>query len=68
MTTREKIGKLLDRLSEEEIASEYRRLRQTVEGFRSPAEQSSGGILRHMTEDEEIVGLSWEEFQPQHDH
>ena len=25
---------------------------------------SSRGVLRHMTEDEETAGLSWEEFRP----
>lgn len=74
MTTREKVEKLLDRLSEEELAAEYRRLRQTVEVGRAPDDlveleqfsaQASRGVLRHMTEDEEKVGLSWEEFRPQ---
>lgn len=27
--------------------------------------QASSGVLRHMTEDEEKAGLSWEEFRPQ---
>jgi len=73
MTTREKVEKLLDRLSEEELAAEYRRLRQTVgdepalddlaelEQFSARA---SRGVLRHMTEDEERAGVSWEEFRP----
>ena len=74
MTTREKVERLLDRLSEEELAAEYQRLRQTVEGERTLDDwgdqerfsaQASRGVLRHMTEDEEKAGLSWEEFRPQ---
>ncbi len=74
VTTREKVEKLLDRLSEEELAAEYQRLRQTVEGERIPDDlgeleqfsaRASRGVLRHMTEDEEKAGLSWEEFRPQ---
>jgi hypothetical protein len=72
--TREKVEKLLDRLSEDELSAEYERLRQAVGGER-PADdlrdlerfsaQASRGVLRHMTEDEEKAGLSWEEFRPQ---
>jgi hypothetical protein len=74
MTTRDKVEKLLDRLSEEELAAEYERLRQTVEGERTLDDwgdleqfsaRASRGVLRHMTEDEEKAGLSWEEFRPQ---
>jgi hypothetical protein len=73
MTTREKVEKLLDRLSEEELAAEYQRLRQTVGEEPTPDDlaaleqfsaQASRGVLRHMTEDEEKAGLSWEEFRP----
>jgi hypothetical protein len=72
MTTREKVEKLLDRLSEDELAAEYRRLQLTVEGERTPDDlaaleqfsaQASRGVMRHMTEDEEKAGLSWEEFR-----
>jgi hypothetical protein len=65
MTTREGIERLLDRLSKNELAAEYQRLRQTVEGDQTPAAQAAGGVLRHMAEDEERAGLSWEEFRPQ---
>jgi len=74
VTTRDKVEKLLDRLSEEELAAEYERLRQTVEGERTLDDwgdlerfsaRASRGVLRHMTEDEEKAGLSWEEFRPQ---
>ncbi len=74
MTTRDKVEKLLDRLSEEELAAEYERLRQTVERERTLDDwgdlerfsaRASRGVLRHMTEDEEKAGLSWEEFRPQ---
>jgi hypothetical protein len=74
MTTREKAHALLDRLSEEELAAEYQRLRQAVEGERTPDDlaeleqfsaRASRGVLRHMTEDEQKAGLSWEEFRPQ---
>jgi hypothetical protein len=74
MTTREKVERLLDQLSEEELATEYRRLQQAVGGGQ-PADdlgdlerfsaRASRGVLRHMTEDEERAGLSWEEFRPQ---
>jgi hypothetical protein len=73
MTTREKVEKLLDRLSEDELAAEYRRLQLTVEGERTADDlaaleqfsaRASRGVLRHMTEDEEKAGLSWEEFRP----
>lgn len=73
VTTREKVEKLLDQLSEEELAAEYQRLRQAV-GGEKPADdlgdlerfsaRASRGVLRHMTEDEEKAGLSWEEFRP----
>jgi hypothetical protein len=74
MTTREKAHALLDRLSEEELAAEYQRLRQAVEGERTLdtwgdleqfSAKASRGVLRHMTEDEEDAGLSWDEFRPQ---
>jgi hypothetical protein len=74
MTTREKVERLLDQLSEEELTAEYRRLQQAV-GGEHPADdlgdlerfsaRASRGVLRHMTEDEERAGLSWEEFRPQ---
>lgn len=35
MTTREKVERLLDRLSEAELAAEYERLREAVEGGRT---------------------------------
>jgi hypothetical protein len=72
VSTREKVEKLLDRLSEDELSAE--RLRQAVEVERPADEwgdlerfsaQASRGVLRHMTEDEEKAGLSWEEFRPQ---
>jgi hypothetical protein len=65
MTTRERIERLLDRLSEDELEAEYQRLRRTVEGDRVAAGQTPGGVLRHMTEDEESAGLSWAGFRPQ---
>lgn len=74
MTTRDKVEELLDRLSEEELAAEYERLRQTVEGERTLDDwgdlerlsaRASRGVLRHMTEDEDKAGLSWEELRPQ---
>jgi uncharacterized damage-inducible protein DinB len=66
MTTQERIERLLDRLSEDELAAEYQRLRQTVEDDRVGAGQTTpASVLRHMTEDEERAGLSWAEFRPQ---
>jgi hypothetical protein len=73
MTIREKVARLLDRLPEDQLSAEYVRLRQIVEGEwsfddRSDQERfstrASRSVLRHMSEDEEAVGLSWEEFQP----
>jgi hypothetical protein len=74
VNTREKVEKLLDRLSEDALAAEYERLRQAVEGEQTVDDwgdlerfsaRASRGVLRHMTEDEEKAGLSWEEFRPQ---
>jgi hypothetical protein len=74
VSTREKVEKLLDRLSEDELAAEYKRLRQAVESESAVDDlgdldrfsaRASRGVLRHMTEDEEKAGLSWEEFRPQ---
>jgi len=65
MTTRERIETLLDRLSENQLAAEYLRLRETVEADRVASGHASCGVLRHMTEDEERAGLSWAEFRPQ---
>jgi hypothetical protein len=74
VNTREEVEKLLDRLSEDALAAEYERLRQAIEGKRAVDDwgdleqfsaRASRGVLRHMTEDEEKAGLSWEEFRPQ---
>jgi hypothetical protein len=74
VTTREKVEWLLDQLSEEELAAEYRRLQLAVGGDQPVDDlgdlerfsaRASRGVLRHMTEDEEKAGLSWEEFRPQ---
>lgn len=74
VSTREKVEKLLDRLSEDELAAEYQRLRQAVEDESAVDDlrdlerfsaRASRGVLRHMTEDEEKAGLSWEEFRSQ---
>ena len=68
------MGKLLDRLSEEELAAEYQRLRQVVERERTLDDwgdlerfsaRASRGVLRHMTEDEEKAGVSWTDPDPQ---
>lgn len=72
MTTREKVEKLLDRLSEAELAAEYERLRQAVEGKRAVDDwgdldrfsaRSSLGVLRHLDEEEAKIGFSWEEHR-----
>jgi hypothetical protein len=74
VTTREKVEKLLDRLSQDELSAEYERLRQAVESESAVDDlgdlarfsaRASRGVLCHMTEDEEAAGLSWEEFRPQ---
>ena len=74
MTLREKVERLLDRLSEPELKAEYERLQQAVAGEGHVDEwgdldkfsaRASLGVLRHMTEEEEEAGLSWEEFRPQ---
>jgi hypothetical protein len=62
MTTRENIETLLDRLSEDELVAEFERLRRTVESDRLVDERAPGGVLRHMTEDKDGDGLSWEDF------
>jgi hypothetical protein len=73
MTAGEIVARLPDQLSEEEPAAESRRLRRTGQGERTLDDwgdldqfnaQASRGVLRHMTEDEEKAGLSWEEFRP----
>ena len=72
MTTREKVERLLDRLSEAELAAEYERLRQAVADERHVEEwedldrfsaRASRGVLRHMTEEEEAAGFSWEKYR-----
>lgn len=72
MTLREKVEKLLDRLSEPELEAEYERLQQAVAGGRHVDEwgdldkfsaQASLGVLRHMTEEEEKAGFSWEKYR-----
>jgi hypothetical protein len=72
MTTREKAHELLDRLSEPELEAEYERLRAAVEGeghmddwgdLDRFSARASLGVLRHMTEDEEKAGFSWEEYR-----
>lgn len=71
VTTREKVERLLDRLSEPELEAEYRRLQRAIAGGGQIDEwgrfsaRASLGVLRHMTEDEEKAGLSWEGFPPQ---
>ncbi len=73
MTLREKVERLLDRLSEPELEAEYERLQRVVARDRHVDEwgdldtfsaRASLGVLRHMTEEEEEAGLSWEEFRP----
>jgi hypothetical protein len=74
ITIRDKVERLLDRLSEEELAAEYQRLRQIVDGERTLDDwgdlerfsaRASRGVLRHMTEDEKKAGLSWTDPDPQ---
>lgn len=73
MTTREKVERLLDRLSEAELEAEYMRLRQAVEGeplidewgdLNKFSSHASRGVLRRMGAEEEQAGLSWDEFRP----
>jgi hypothetical protein len=72
VTLREKVEKLLDRLSEPELKAEYERLQAAVEGERHTDDWSdldrfsaraSLGVLRHMTEEEEKAGFSWEKYR-----
>ena len=72
MTTREKVDELLDRLSEAELEAEYERLQRAVAGERHVDEwgdldrfsaRASRGVLRHMTEEEEKAGFSWEKYR-----
>lgn len=64
---------LLDRLSEAELKAEYERLQRAIASGGHVDEwgdldrfsaRASLGVLRHMTEDEEKAGVSWEEFRP----
>jgi len=72
MTTREEVERLLDRLSEAELEAEYERLQAAVEGERTVDEWgdldrfSAGGslgVMRHLAEEEEKVGFSWEKYR-----
>jgi hypothetical protein len=72
VTTREKVERLLDRLSEEELEAEYKRLRQAVESGGVVDEwgdldrfsaRASLGILRHLDEEEAKIGFSWEKYR-----
>lgn len=72
VTTREKAHRLLDELSEAELEAEYERLRLVVAGERQIEEwddldrfsaRASRGVLRHMTEEEEAAGFSWEKYR-----
>lgn len=67
-------GAWMTRTEAKESARRKRRqAEEAVKGRRSLDEwgdldqfsaQASRGVLRHMTEDEEKAGLSWEEFRP----
>jgi hypothetical protein len=72
MTTREKFETLLDRLSEDQLKAEYERLQRAVASGRHVDEwgdldtfsaRASLGVLRHMTEEEEKAGFSWEKYR-----
>lgn len=51
------------RQADEEAVEGARSLDGCTKLGRLPA-HGSRGVLRHMTEDEEAAGLSWEEFRP----
>lgn len=51
------------RQADEEAVEGARSLDDCTKLGRLPA-HGSRGVLRHMTEDEEAAGLSWEEFRP----
>lgn len=62
----------MEKLSEPELEAEYERLRQAVAGSRHIDEwgdldkfsaRASLGVLRHMTEEEEKAGFSWEKYR-----
>lgn len=71
VTTREKVEELLDRLSEAELKAEYERLQRAVAGGHVDewgdldrfSARASRGVLRHMTEEEEKAGFSWEKYR-----
>lgn len=72
MTTREKAHRLLDELSDEDLIVEYRRLRAALDDGRELDDgddldrfsaRASLGVLRHMTEEEEAAGFSWEKYR-----
>lgn len=57
-----------------ESAGSKRRQAEVIKGRRSLDDwgdldqfsaHASRGVLRHMTEDEEAVGLSWDKFRPE---
>ncbi len=72
MTTREKVERLLDRLSETELAAEYERLRAAVEvepgdeiddwgNLSAFVRASSSSVFRRLDEEEAKIGFSWEQ-------
>ncbi len=72
MTTREKLETLLDRLSEEQLDAEYKRLRAAVESKRHIDEWGDlsdwsdavcRGTFDHLDEEEAAIGFSWEKYR-----
>jgi hypothetical protein len=69
MTTREKVERLLDRLSEAELAAEYERLREAVESGRTVdqwgdldawGDAVGKGAFDELDKQEAAIGFSWE--------
>lgn len=72
MTTREQAHRLLDELPESEVEPVVEFIVSRGEGERHLDEwgdldrfsaRASRGVLRHMTEEEEKAGFSWEKYR-----
>lgn len=72
VTTREKVERLLDRLSDKELEAEYKRLKAALDDDRTTDQwgdldrfsaRASRGVLGRMAEEEESAGLTWDEFR-----
>lgn len=72
VTLREKVERLLDRLSESELEAEYNRLQRAVASERVPeawgnlddwSDAVCRGTFDHLDEEEAAIGFSWEKYR-----